>query len=215
VGSLSGGEKSRLVLATLFLLRANVLLLDEPTNHLDMESREALIAALQDFSGTIVLVAHDRQLLHEVAEEVWMVGESDLCPLAGGVEEYVRAFRESAVSESAGTDPGKQKAAPPSAKEIKRRQAERRNELHRRLKPLQEEFSRLESRLEETIAFQEETETALSSPATYQDPERIKSLNQELKKARLESEEIFGRMSGIEEEIKMLKRERESLKEGS
>jgi ATP-binding cassette subfamily F protein 3 len=213
VGSLSGGEKSRLVLATLFLLRANVLLLDEPTNHLDMESREALIAALQDFSGTIVLVAHDRQLLHEVAEEVWVVAESDLCPLAGGVEEYVRAFRESVASESAGTDPGKQKAAPPSAKEIKRRQAEKRNELHRRLKPLQEEFSRLESRLEETIAFQEETEAALSSPATYREPERIKSLNQELNKAQLESEEIFGRMSGIEEEIKELERERESLKE--
>jgi len=215
VGSLSGGEKSRLVLATLFLLRANVLLLDEPTNHLDMESREALIAALQDFSGTIVLVAHDRQLLHEVAEEVWMVRENDLRPLDGGVEEYVRAFRESGVRENGKADAGKQKEVPLSAKEIKRRQAEKRNDLHRRLKPLREEFSRLESRLEEAIAFQEESEAALSSPETYRDSEKIKSLNQALNKSRHESEEILERMSGIEEEIKMLEKERESLKEGN
>ena len=66
VSSLSGGERSRLVLASLFLARANFLVLDEPTNHLDLESREALVEALNAFDGTLLMVAHDRYLLSEV-----------------------------------------------------------------------------------------------------------------------------------------------------
>ena len=71
VSALSGGEKSRLVLASLFLRRCNFLLLDEPTNHLDLESREALISALQKFDGTLLMVAHDRWLLSQVGAEAW------------------------------------------------------------------------------------------------------------------------------------------------
>ncbi|MFP4169109.1 MAG: ATP-binding cassette domain-containing protein [Desulfonatronovibrionaceae bacterium] len=213
-GSLSGGEKSRLILATLFLARANVLLLDEPTNHLDMESREALIAALRDFSGTVVLVAHDRQLLDQVAGEVWLVREDDLYPLRGGVEEYVRSFREDRFAPILESGMEKKKEPGVSSRRVKRMQAEKRNEIHRRLKPLEEEFGRLEKQLEEAIVFQEKAEAALSSPETYQDRERIKGLTRELKNSRQTSEEIFERMSWIEAEMEELKKERESLKAG-
>ncbi|MEG6501801.1 ABC-F family ATP-binding cassette domain-containing protein, partial [Desulfovibrio sp. 1214_IL3152] len=78
VSGLSGGEKSRLVLASLFLKRCNFLLLDEPTNHLDLESREALVAALQKFTGTLLMVAHDRWLLSQVGAEAWELDKNGL-----------------------------------------------------------------------------------------------------------------------------------------
>ena len=73
VGSLSGGEKARLVLAMLVWQRPNLLLLDEPTNHLDLTTREALSIALNEFEGTVMLVSHDRALLREVCDEFWLV----------------------------------------------------------------------------------------------------------------------------------------------
>ncbi len=73
VGSMSGGEKARLVLAMLVWQRPNLLLLDEPTNHLDLTTREALSMALNEFEGTVMLVSHDRALLREVCDEFWLV----------------------------------------------------------------------------------------------------------------------------------------------
>ena len=73
VGTLSGGEKARLVLAMLVWQRPNLLLLDEPTNHLDLTTREALSMALNEFEGTVMLVSHDRALLREVCDEFWLV----------------------------------------------------------------------------------------------------------------------------------------------
>ncbi len=82
ISALSGGEKSRLCLSCLFLARCNFLILDEPTNHLDLESREALVEALGNFNGTLLMVAHDRHLLNEAAEEIW-----ELTP--GGLTVYL------------------------------------------------------------------------------------------------------------------------------
>jgi ATP-binding cassette subfamily F protein 3 len=73
VGSMSGGEKARLVLCMIVWQRPNLLLLDEPTNHLDLATREALAMALNEFEGTVMLVSHDRALLRSVCDEFWMV----------------------------------------------------------------------------------------------------------------------------------------------
>ena len=73
VGSMSGGEKARLVLCMIVWQRPNLLLLDEPTNHLDLATREALSMALNEFEGTVMLVSHDRALLRAVCDEFWMV----------------------------------------------------------------------------------------------------------------------------------------------
>ena len=73
VGTMSGGEKARLVLAMIVWQRPNLLLLDEPTNHLDLATREALSMALNEFEGTVMLVSHDRALLRAVCDEFWLV----------------------------------------------------------------------------------------------------------------------------------------------
>ena len=88
VGTMSGGEKARLVLAMIVWQRPNLLLLDEPTNHLDLATREALSMALNEFEGTVMLVSHDRALLRAVCDEFWMVGSGKVEPFDGDLDDY-------------------------------------------------------------------------------------------------------------------------------
>jgi ATP-binding cassette subfamily F protein 3 len=90
VGSMSGGEKARLVLCMIVWQRPNLLLLDEPTNHLDLATREALAMALNEFEGTVMLVSHDRALLRSVCDEFWMVSRGGVEPFDGDLDDYQR-----------------------------------------------------------------------------------------------------------------------------
>lgn len=88
VGTLSGGEKARLVLAMIVWQKPNLLLLDEPTNHLDLVTREALGMALNQFDGSVLLVSHDRALLRAVCEEFWLVGRGVIEDFVGDLDDY-------------------------------------------------------------------------------------------------------------------------------
>ncbi|MBK6472562.1 MAG: ATP-binding cassette domain-containing protein [Betaproteobacteria bacterium] len=94
VGSLSGGEKARLVLAMLVWQRPNLLLMDEPTNHLDLTTREALSIALNEFEGTVMLVSHDRALLRETCDEFWLVAKGKVEPFDGDLDDYQKWLLE-------------------------------------------------------------------------------------------------------------------------
>ena len=87
---LSGGERNRLALALLLLRPSNCLLLDEPTNHLDISAKEVLLASLQRYSGTLILVAHDRHLLDHLPDEVIEVGAGHATRYIGNYEDYLR-----------------------------------------------------------------------------------------------------------------------------
>ncbi len=106
VGTLSGGEKARLVLAMLVWQRPNLLLMDEPTNHLDLTTREALSMALNEFEGTVMLVSHDRALLREVCDEFWLVTAGEVRPFDGDLDDYqkwlLEQSREAAREQSRG-----------------------------------------------------------------------------------------------------------------
>ena len=88
VGSMSGGEKARLVLCMIVWQRPNLLLLDEPTNHLDLSTREALSVALNEFEGSVMLVSHDRALLRSVCDEFWMVSRGGVKDFDGDLDDY-------------------------------------------------------------------------------------------------------------------------------
>ena len=88
VKNLSGGEKSRLALALIVWQAPNVLLLDEPTNHLDLDMRQALILALQNYDGAVVLVSHDRFLLKQVVDDYWLVADTKVQHFPGNLEAY-------------------------------------------------------------------------------------------------------------------------------
>ncbi len=90
VDKLSGGEKARLILATLLGRPLNLLILDEPTNHLDIQSREVLLDALQKFSGTLLLVSHDRHFLRSLVDRVFEIDHGQMIPYDGGYEYYLQ-----------------------------------------------------------------------------------------------------------------------------
>ncbi|MBV7454782.1 ATP-binding cassette domain-containing protein [Acidovorax sp. sif1233] len=123
VGTMSGGEKARLVLAMIVWQRPNLLLLDEPTNHLDLATREALAMALNDFDGTVMLVSHDRALLRSVCEDFWMVGRGVVGPFDGDLDDYQRYLleeskrlrEEARLAEQAQTSSAASQAPPPAA----------------------------------------------------------------------------------------------------
>ncbi len=96
VGSMSGGEKARLVLCMLVWQRPNLLLLDEPTNHLDLATREALSVALNEFEGTVMLVSHDRALLRAVCDEFWLVSRGGIEPFEGDLDDYQKFLLDEA-----------------------------------------------------------------------------------------------------------------------
>ena len=114
VGTMSGGEKARLVLCMMVWQRPNLLLLDEPTNHLDLTTREALSMALNEFEGTVMLVSHDRALLRAVCDEFWLVGRGVVAPFDGDLDDYQRYLLDESkrLRELAKSDAAAMQAAP-------------------------------------------------------------------------------------------------------
>jgi ATP-binding cassette, subfamily F, member 3 len=173
VAPFSGGERARLVLALVVSRRPNLLLLDEPTNHLDLEMRHALAMALQEFSGAIVLVSHDRHLLRGVADLLWLVADGHAQPFDGDLDDYEQWLRTAV--------PGRSAAEPVSERSGSRsnegRDAER---LRKRLQaaerarvaPLRAEIQRLDQQISELGSQAAALELRLSDPQLYMASER-------------------------------------------
>jgi ATP-binding cassette subfamily F protein 3 len=111
VGTMSGGEKARLVLCMIVWQCPNLLLLDEPTNHLDLATREALGVALNEFEGTVMLVSHDRALLRSVCDEFWLVARGGIAPFDGDLEDYQRYLLDDAKRNREAASPRAKRAA--------------------------------------------------------------------------------------------------------
>lgn len=190
VGSMSGGEKARLVLAMIVWQRPNLLLLDEPTNHLDLATREALAMALNEFEGTVMLVSHDRALLRSVCDEFWLVGRGGIAPFDGDLDDYqrylldeARRLREQVTAASA---PAATASAEPrvSPQEQRKLQAQQRQQLATRLKPLKKEREQAEQRMAALESEKSQLEARLATalpPAEIADAgRRLKAVGDEL-----------------------------------
>jgi ATP-binding cassette subfamily F protein 3 len=161
-GRFSGGERARLALAILVARRPNLLLLDEPTNHLDLEMRHALLVALQDFPGAVVIVSHDRTLLRSACDSFLLVANGSVTPFDGDLDDYAAWLGKSGKARAALPDSDTTTAAP-SRQEQRRLDAEARN----RLTPLRNEQRRIEDQLEKLAAERVRLEAELADPATY------------------------------------------------
>ncbi len=180
VGSMSGGEKARLVLCMIVWQRPNLLLLDEPTNHLDLATREALAVALNEFDGTVMLVSHDRALLRSVCDEFWLVARAGIEPFDGDLDDYQRylldeAKRQREAIKSAANAVAKQQREVPATKVIKpkpdvRAQQRQLQQVETRMAALNAEGAALEAQLCQAPA---PTEIASLS-------KRLKAVNAEL-----------------------------------
>jgi ATP-binding cassette subfamily F protein 3 len=182
VGTLSGGERARLVLATIVWQRPNLLLLDEPTNHLDLATREALSIALNEFEGTVMLVSHDRALLREVCDEFWLVAQGRVLPFDGDLDDYQRWLLEVSRAAQRGAPPPplpsllpappeapraavpapKAPSAPaPAARDDRKVKAQARSRLADLTRPLRIEIAQIDKRLESLTAEKAAAEAAL------------------------------------------------------
>ncbi|MAV76475.1 MAG: ABC transporter ATP-binding protein [Cellvibrionales bacterium] len=176
---MSGGEKARLVLATLVLKKPNLLLLDEPTNHLDLEMRYALNVALQSYQGSLLVISHDRHLLETVTDELWLVTDGQLTHYDGDLEQYakwllnnrVKDFTDSNSSantqaaEIGSTGPIKSSETLIDKKNRKREAAE----LRAKLKPLTQRCQQIEAQLSQHEETLNSIENELALPSIYDD----------------------------------------------
>jgi ATP-binding cassette subfamily F protein 3 len=181
VSRLSGGEQARLALAMILFKRPNLLLLDEPTNHLDLEMRHALSVALQEFSGAVVLVSHDRHLLRTVTDRLYLVAGQRVTDYEGDLEDYARWLTDSRRS----SKPCAPRRKPHTGETGRaRRQASADN--RRKLKPLRQEITRLERELARLGEQRAAITKTLAEPELYADDakDRLKGLL--LDRARLD-----------------------------
>jgi ATP-binding cassette subfamily F protein 3 len=222
IGTLSGGEKARLVLGSLVWQRPNLLLLDEPTNHLDLTTREALSMALNEFEGTVMLVSHDRALLREVCDEFWLVADGALKPFDGDLDDYQRWLLERsreaarALSGKPPAPPPKPASAPapkasspatpapaPAGRDDRKAAAQARAKLADRTRPLRNELAGIDKRLEKLHAEQKDVEAQLAKPGLAGD--QFAELGRRLSHAQAEVAMLEERWLELQTEIEAIK----------
>ena len=187
VGSMSGGEKARLVLCMIVWQRPNLLLLDEPTNHLDLATREALAMALNEFEGTVMLVSHDRALLRAVCDEFWMVTRGGVEPFDGDLDDYQKYLLDEAKRAREAVKEEQQALkveAAASAKAAKANPKLPKGEKTKSLSPLKRELQGIDDQLAALNHEGKDLENRLSKPLQPTDlaqaGKRLKSVQQEI-----------------------------------
>ncbi|MCJ8293044.1 MAG: ATP-binding cassette domain-containing protein [Colwellia sp.] len=185
VTNMSGGEKARLVLALIVLEKPQLLLLDEPTNHLDLEMRQALVMALQDFEGAIILIAHDRFLLESCVDEFYLVANGQVSDFSGDIDDYQQWLNDdkkqavkSIKSEQQNSDKGLDK------KQLRQQQAE----LRKKSAPLRKEADKLEKKIHQWQEELTKVEALLSDSEVYQADRKVELTDLLKKQGRLKSD---------------------------
>jgi ATP-binding cassette subfamily F protein 3 len=196
---LSGGERNRLALALLLLQPPNCLLLDEPTNHLDMTAKQVLLEALQQYTGTLVLVAHDRYILDHLPEEVIEVGAGHATRYLGNYEDYLA--RKAAESNGKVPPPVAVRDAPleePAAPVARPTQAEAKQRMRAASKR-----ERDLARLEQEIAAKEDALAAVSAvintPDFYQTHASPQQVFSEYAQLKRDIDTLYSRLERLEQ----------------
>jgi ATP-binding cassette subfamily F protein 3 len=175
-GKLSGGEKARLLLALTAFDGPHVLILDEPTNHLDVDSREALVHALTEYNGAVILISHDRHLIEATADRLWLVRDGTVKPYDGDMESYRALLLEERGARTERRDDRSGVDLKNSRTDQRRAAAERRAELAPLKKAMQAAEQRVEKLSKEIAAL----DALLADPALYaNDPTRAQNAAQQ------------------------------------
>jgi ATP-binding cassette subfamily F protein 3 len=207
VSVLSGGEKTRLVLAKIMMTAPNLLIMDEPTNHLDIPGRQMLEDALSDYEGSLVLISHDRHFINRLCDRVGVIEDGKLVVYPGNFDDYQRLWLKTAPGSqkspsplayeappalaASSESPASRKSQPAEGPQGRKKAAQARKEAAVRRKPYLAALSKAEQRLEEIDRRLKAIEELMCEPAVYQDGAKVKALTAEvsaLKGERLEEE---------------------------
>jgi ATP-binding cassette subfamily F protein 3 len=171
VKNLSGGEKSRLLLGLATFAAPQLIILDEPTNHLDIDSRGALIEAINDYPGAVILVSHDRYLLEACADRLWLVAGGKVKPFDGDLDDY----RRMVLAEDGQRDSVVSKPAPrPDAGAARRAAADKRAETA----PLRKRIAQAETEIALLTCHLQKLDTTLADGSLFaRDPARAAELS--------------------------------------
>lgn len=206
IGVLSGGEKSRVALAKILLTKSNFIILDEPTNHLDISSKDVLLKALINFSGSLILVSHDIDFLKPLVNKVVEVKQGKIKEYPGGIEYYLQKREELIEQENESLKKaGKENL---SRKDQKRVKAEIRQKKYNATKDISNKIKKLEEKIEELEKKEIQLKKLLSDPDIYNNHEKAKektseynNIQQELEKSLINWEKLSRQLNEIEQEF--------------
>ena len=200
VAVLSGGEKTRLILAKIMMVGPNLMLLDEPSNHLDIPGRIMLEQALRQYTGTLCLISHDRHLINAVANQALIIDQGRVETFPGNFDDYMRIWhdrlqQEAAARETETTAPtdnkSQAKGLTRAEKEVRKKAAaQARQKLYTQRAPLLAEIEGTEKRQGELSAELERLTTTLAAPETYQDSKLFNKLNQQYNQVKEEMDRV-------------------------
>jgi ATP-binding cassette subfamily F protein 3 len=160
-GTLSGGEKARLLFALAAFHAPHILVLDEPTNHLDVDSREALVMAINDYEGAVILISHDRHIIETCADALWLVHDGTVKPFDGDMEDYTRLVLEKSRagrrSERAAAARSQAAEPPPAARPVNQKASDK---LDRKMDEVRGKIEILDKALSDPSLFSEEPKKA-------------------------------------------------------
>ncbi|RUO23413.1 ABC transporter ATP-binding protein [Aliidiomarina iranensis] len=201
VGPFSGGEKARLVLAMLIYQKPNLLLLDEPTNHLDLDMREALVSALQEFSGAMVIVSHDRHFLRATVDDYYLVANGESAAFKGDLDDYSQWLEQQAAAQKALAAPDTREN--PDSAQSKKAQRQAAAQQRQQLKPLRDKLKKAESAMERAENTLQALEEKLADTELYQAQRKdeLTEVLQQQAQIKVELERIESEWFAISEQL--------------
>jgi ATP-binding cassette subfamily F protein 3 len=213
IGVLSGGEKSRVMLGKLLVKPVNLLLLDEPTNHLDMESNDALLAALDNFDGILIMVTHNEMFLHALAKRLIVFKENGASLFEGSYSEFLQKEgwegEEEEMEPAADEKNEKCSSAVVSKKDFRKMRTEILSERSGVLKPLEKRIREIENRIEE-----HENELGVLSQSMQEatvdgDGKKINELSRSIYSRQTDVDHLFEELESVTETLDAKRKEYE------
>ena len=220
IGVLSGGEKSRVILGKLLVTPLNLLLLDEPTNHLDMESCDAMLAAIDSFEGTVIMVTHNEMFLHALAERLIVFQNHGIDVFEGSYQRFLEKDGWSDETEDSesflnGADSSKESNLKLTKKEKRRIRSKFVAERSKALKPIEQQIFRIENSIEKYENELNKLNADLLTASQAGDGEKIGVLSRSIHNCRSAIDNLFDKLEqftiALEEQKTMFEKKLEQL----
>jgi ATP-binding cassette subfamily F protein 3 len=193
VANLSGGERARLLLNMVAMDAPHMLILDEPTNHLDIDSRRALLDALNDYEGAVILITHDRSLMELVADRLWLAADGTVKPFDGDMDEYAKFVLDRAKQAVKPTQVARESVqAQPAAAPAKKAVA---------IEPLKRKIEAAEQVVTRTTRQVAELEAQLADPQLYKNPTKVAELTKRRDNAKSKLDDAEATWMSLAEEL--------------